>query len=373
MPKSAPRTWLLVGITAAAATPAPSQEGAEIEDLRALMLSGGATLVGLFPDDSRVLDDQTLSVDLDIERPTRNGRWLAYFEGNSSLDPQAASTIVIESNADAGTAVDADLDGRIQLSEVNFRRALSRGRYLTAGLLDPSSYLDRSRITNDENVQFLGASFVQNPTIGFPDYTLGAVYQAPASERRPEINAVLTSSHGIADNPNLSYSQLLQIAENDKGVFGAVGLGWINEQRLIRIGAWINTRPHEELSGGEATHENRGLYAVFGHAWGIHAINLRLGRADDDVSIASRFASFAYRLRLRERDAFGIGMARAWVSPEITDPLRNDSVHVEAYLRLSVTAAAHVTISAQRVRHSGFVATPDDPRESIRSKVGLLL
>jgi len=72
---------------------------------------------------------------------------------------------------------------------------------LTVGLLDPSGYLDRRRITNDENVQFLGASFVNNPTIEFPDYTLGLVYERPGNAGGPQINAVLTSSNGLIDNP----------------------------------------------------------------------------------------------------------------------------------------------------------------------------
>ena len=33
-----------------------------------------------------IADDRTLSADLNIERATRNGRWLAHVEGNTSLD-----------------------------------------------------------------------------------------------------------------------------------------------------------------------------------------------------------------------------------------------------------------------------------------------
>jgi hypothetical protein len=108
-----------------------------------------------------------------------------YLEGNSTLDASRASSVLVETNADAGTALDPDRRGRVQLSELNYQLHRPAGRELTFGLLDASGYLDRTRITNDENVQFLGASFVNNPTIEFPDYTLGAVYQSPAAGRRP--------------------------------------------------------------------------------------------------------------------------------------------------------------------------------------------
>jgi hypothetical protein len=326
-------------------------------------LAGGVTSVVLVADGSAVRDDATLSVDLNVVRTTERGEWLVYLEGNSSLDDDRASTVIAESNADAGTALDADRRGRIQLSELHYRLELGE-HALTVGLLDPSSYLDRTRITNDENVQFLGASFVNNPTIEFPDYTLGAVYQRPAEGRRPQLNAVLAGSNGLADNPNVSYSQLLRVTEDDRGAFAAVGFGWPTEERLVRAGVWLNTRSHAQLTSSDGDHDNYGWYAAFGRSWRAHAMSLRIGAARERVTFGSGFAAVAYRYRFQEH-AVGFGVARVQLSPAVDSPALDDTTHTELFGRWAIRSAAHLTLSAQRIRHSGFHSAPGDPRRAI--------
>jgi Carbohydrate-selective porin, OprB family len=349
--------WRHGVLAAAVASVAPSlANGVE--------LSGGLTAIGLFPSSAPIADDRTLSVDLNLVQRYEHGQLFAYLEGNSSLDERRASTVLVESNADAGTALDPDRRGRVQLSELNYQLHRPAGRELTFGLLDASGYLDRTRITNDENVQFLGASFVNNPTIEFPDYTLGVVYQSPAVGRRPQINAVLTSSNGLADNPNLSYSQLFQVADAGKGVFAAAGLGWPKETRLTRVGAWINTREHDDVNGLPGGGRNYGMYAVFGQSWRAHAMNLRVGLANEDVTRGSAFVALAYRYRLREH-AIGAGIAHTFLSPAVVERLLDDSTHVEIFARLAIAPTMHLSVSAQWLHNSGFHAAPSDPRHSV--------
>jgi hypothetical protein len=321
-------------------------------------VSGGVTAVGLYPTGALIADDRTMSADVYLRHATSGGSLLIYFEGNSTLNERRASTALIESNADAGTAIDPDRHGRIQVSEINYELQRPAGDKLTFGLLDASGYLDRTRITNDENVQFLGASFVNNPTIEFPDYTLGAVYQRPGAGARPEVNAVLTSTHGLVDNPNLSYSQLLQFSANDRGAFAALGLGWANERRLARVGGWVNTRPHDTLTLDRRDATNYGVNSVFGRSWGAHAMSVRLGAANDEVTLGSRFVSLAYRYRYRLRDhAIGAGVAkdrrRQWLRswprdvPAAAEPCRT-MVGRARHTLLGVHAhARHVTRHGQ--------------------------
>jgi len=327
--------------------------------------NGGVTAVSLNPRGSSAEDDQTLSADLYLQHRGRSGSWLVYVEGNSSLDVDAASTILIEANADAGTALDPDRSGRIQISELNYRTGLDDGAFLTFGLLDASGYLDRTRITNDENVQFLGASFVNNPTIAFPDYTIGVVYERPADGLRPQLNAVLASANGLADNPNLSYSQLLRLTDDNDGAFAAVGLGWPSERHLIRVGAWVNTRPHGALDNSRDNATNYGGYAVYGRSWRNHGLNVRIGAANEQLVEASRFVSVAYRLRWRQH-AFGAGIARSFLSPAINDPDKDDSTQIELFTRINLTPTIHFTVSIQRLIHSGLISAASDPRESAR-------
>ena len=327
---------------------------------------GGFTLVSLDADDDRISADQTLSADLFALLQGERGRWFFYLEANSSLESSNVSTVIPEANADAATAIDPDGGGRIQLSEINYRFSLQDGGGLTAGLIDPTAYLDRSRITNDENVQFLGTSFVNNPTIGFPDYTLGLVYERPRTPSFPQLNAVLTSATGLADNSSLSYSELVELDGDNDGAFAAISLGWPSERRLVRAGAWINTRPHRALAEqtGNRDRNNYGAYLVYGLTDGPHGLNVRMGLANDAVSRAARFAALAYRYQWRQH-ALGAGVSHTVLSGAVRGPGFDDTTHFEVFGRFTIGGRVHLTASLQSLLHSGFVASGSDPRDRV--------
>ncbi|MBA1333320.1 hypothetical protein QQ73_20495, partial [Candidatus Endoriftia persephone str. Guaymas] len=93
--------------------------------------------------------------------------------------------------------------------ELHYAISLASGE-LVAGLIDASSFLDASEVANDETAQFLGAGFVNNPTIEFPDYSLGAVWHYDATVDHPGLTLLLSSSHGLADNDG-KYDQLFDL------------------------------------------------------------------------------------------------------------------------------------------------------------------
>ena len=326
---------------------------------------GGITTVYQTTSDSRIDSEFTASADLGVSWHRRLGSWWMYLEGNTSPQSSGVTTFLPEANADAGTALDDDREGRIQLSELNFRFDLRRERALTLGLLDPSAYFDQSRITNDENTQFLGVAFVQNPSIEFPDYTLGAVYEHPFMNG-PLLRLALTSSNGIADNPNVSYSQLVDVDDQDKGVFAAIGASWKAESWLLKTGAWTNTAPHETFDGDRDGAENYGAYLTAGYQRGRNALNLRLGLANPEVSAASRFSALAYQ-RSYSRTVLGIGAARTWLSPEVDDTDRDDTTQLETYLRYEVIRGLFATADVQYLINSAF----DSSNESRDDRVAV--
>ena len=123
-----------------------------------------------------------------------------------------------EANTDAGTALDRHRNGRIQISEFDYLHRRGRRHALTLGLIDPSSYFDQRRIASDENTQFLGASFTGSPTIAFPDYTPGGVYERTGT-RGVTVRAAIAGSNGLADNPDASCAQPLELDAPGKGLF----------------------------------------------------------------------------------------------------------------------------------------------------------
>lgn len=325
-------------------------------------LFGGVTLITLGADASGVDPEITASGDLFVSHTGSRGDWLFYVEGNTSLDGDGISTVFAEANADAGTALDRNRNGRLQISEANYRFAVADGAHLTLGLIDATAYLDRTRITNDENLQFIGVPFVNNPTIEFPDYTLGFALEAGSGEHGMRINAVAAASNGLADNPKVSYSQLLQIDGPGKGVFAGAGLGWLSEAQLLRFGAWVNTRSHESLGNGSPGHDNYGVYGVYGLSRGRHALSIRAGAAREDVSLAARFLALAYRLQWREH-ALGAGVARTFLSDDAGEAGLSHGTQAEIFARMAIAGGrAHVTGSLQYLRNSSFVARREDPR-----------
>jgi hypothetical protein len=55
--------------------------------------------------------------------------------------------------------------------------------------------------------------------IAFSDYTLGAVLRILGSNRRPEVAVIVFGADGIADTPDQSYQDLLDLNDDGRGLF----------------------------------------------------------------------------------------------------------------------------------------------------------
>ncbi|MDA1074202.1 MAG: hypothetical protein O3A63_05485 [Proteobacteria bacterium] len=135
-------------------------------------------------------------------------------------------------------------DGGLQISEISYTFFLQADRSLMIGLIDPSAWLDRGRIANDENKHFLNGSFVQNATIEYPDYTVGGVFRAPGNSSRPEITVVVSGSDGITDVPDRSYQDLLDLNSEGRGLFLGAGASWLFDHWSFRAGGWFRNDDH---------------------------------------------------------------------------------------------------------------------------------
>ena len=147
----------------------------------ALAVNSGTIVTLQDASDSRIYNEGLASVDIVATLRTGNGRWLLYVEGETSPRSQGVSSLLPEANQDAGTAVDRDDNGRLQVSELNYLWNLGESA-LAMGLLNPAGPVDNSDVANNEASEFLAKTLVNNPTIAFPDYALGMVYfYEPAS------------------------------------------------------------------------------------------------------------------------------------------------------------------------------------------------
>ena len=318
-------------------------------------VEGGMTFTAQTSDDSRVDDEAFASFDLVTTIPTRGGEWTIYLEGNTTPQSDHVSTLISESNGDVGSATNRDGDGRIQLSEIHYTTDVGPGS-LTVGLVDASGFLDGSDVANDETSQFLGGTFVNNPTIGFPDYTLGFAYHID-NKNGPDYTFFLGSSHGLGDNSKKSYSQLVNVgddidATHEKGVFAAAEIGLPIAGTSVRAGIWTNTSD-QDRHDGNGTDENYGIYGVVDGSAGKVKWNMRLGWANEDVSSAESFISFA-----GEMPVAGMTLGAAIGHVKQSDPAQtattDDTTHAEIYLRHDYSDSFSITPSIQFIENSGF-------------------
>lgn len=322
---------------------------------------GGITTVVQHADDSRADTEVTASADLFATLATGGGEWLLYVEASTKPRLRGVSRFYPTANGDAGSVLTNDGDGGVQISEFNYTIRPGGGNSLMLGLIDPSAWLDRGRIANDENQHFLNGSFVNNATIEFPDYTLGMVYRSTARGRRPEVTVVIAGSDGIADLPDRSYQDLLDFNDEGRGLFAGSGASWLFDRLSLRIGAWIRTDDHEVAGRPEEKEDNFGVYGVFGWQSGPHALNVRTGFANTDVSVAGNFLGVAYQ-RAFQFGLFGIGAAHTAISSGYRTGNRDSAFDSEIFLRIPILGGAgHVTPSIQYVEVPGFDATETVP------------
>ncbi len=333
------------------------------------LVEAGITTTYQTTNDAQVREEITFSGDLVLRWQGEMSEFYSYIEANNSPRQMGVSSVLPEVNADAGSALDDERRGRVQLSELGYRHFFNPQQTLSIGLLDVTAYFDQSRIASDENAQFLAVPFVQNPTIEFPDYSLGAVYEHQLGDGLA-LRTALASSNGLADNPNLSYAQLVNVGEEHKGVFAIAAITKSNSHWLMRTGLWLNSADHSRLDQSAGEQRNYGGYGLVGYKTGQHAVNLRVGRANDTVSPIAGFVGVSYQY-VYSSWVLGSGAALMQVSSHmpveaaVIEPA--DTRHYEIYARYEVNPSLFVTTDAQYLVNSRFnqLAAPYHPHQTI--------
>lgn len=322
---------------------------------------GGLTTVYQWADDSRADAELTASADLGATIKIGRGELFIHIEGSSTPKSRGASTFYPTANGDSRSVLTKDGDGGLQVSEFNYTIVSEDKSSITFGLINPSAWLDKGRIANDENNHFLNGSLVNNATIEFPDYTLGVVRRLAASAGRPELSFVLSGSDGIADLPDRSYQDLLDLNEEGRGVFLGVGAVWDSGPSEWRLGAWARTDDHSLPFSQNDGGKNYGVYAVYNWRSGRDAWNVRVGFANPDVSVAERFLSLAYQRKLAEGQ-LGIGAAHTRISDTFRSTEGSRAWDAELYYRLPIFSGnGHLTPHLQYVVVPGIEASDTVP------------
>lgn len=330
-----------------------TRHGAVNKTVEKPSLEGGYTMTYQSVNSHQIHSELLASLDLLSTVPLGSGKLTIYAEGSTTAKTNAVSNILPTANGDAGSALDSNAEGRLQISELHYTWTLPSG-YLYTGLIDPAGLLDSSEIANDETRQFIGTSFINNPSIHFPDYTLATAWHITRKPSLPGLLLFLGSSHGLADNSKASYAQLFDINAPGKGVFAAIELDFALLDRSIRPGIWLNTADHEQLDNSSNRTSNYGFYTSIDSQIGKNAQwNLRFGMANKDVSAVSAFIATALEYPVKD-GVWGIGIARSWASPQLTNVQSRYKMQAEVYYRFTVAAGFELTPSIQWLHNSDF-------------------
>lgn len=346
-----------LAVAALAVQAAPALEfrhGAVPVHVNGISVETGTVMTFQHASDSRIQDELLASLDIVSTIPTANGQWLLFVEGNTSPRQQGVSTLSAEANQDAGSALDRDDHGRLQVSSLHYLWYLGADA-LALGLINPAGPLDNSEIANNETSQFLATTLVNNPTIAFPDYALGMVYFLKPAHSRLDVTFLLSSSHGLGDNPDKSYAELVDVGAEGKGIFADAEVVWNHTHHTWRGGVWIQTAKNTYLDGSGKTADNYGIYLNTDHRFGAYGVNVRLGMANPKVSEAAQFVGLAVE-RSQGKNAAGIGYTYTFVSSEAGSG-KGDRAQAEAYYRFEVSHNLSITPSIQAIHNSGFETT----------------
>lgn len=229
---------------------------------------------------------------------------------------------------------------------------------------------DCNAYANDENSQFLNPALVNNPTIPFPDFGLGAILlyspvdiwyisigaaDAQADRRETGLN---TAFHNRADFAYMAESGLLPSFNSPAG----------DLQGAYRVGLWYDPKPTALGQDRKTYRDNVGWYIsvdqmVFKEKNGVNngqglGLFARYGYAPSRAYPVSQFVSAGIQykglLAGRDDDTFGVGWAKGYTSDAAKDDFASDYESVfETYYNIALNPKIYLTPSIQYIQNPG--------------------
>jgi hypothetical protein len=299
----------------------------------------------------RIADEGSGAADLSISVPAAGGAFEVELKGATTPRAGGVTGGLSVANASVGETLDADDRGRIVAWQLFYRHDVGNGS-LAAGLIDAAGWIDGNDVANDEFTQFMGVTFVNNPTIDFPAASVGVAYNMGLAGGWG-LAAVAMNATGVEPR----YRRAFDLGQHGNGAFTALEAQWSDSAVSGNVGAWLNTRHHD--TDGDGIDDDRlgkghayGIYGNLSGGLGAGQWNLRAGWAAPRVQSAAGFLGLTYSYPL-PRAVLGAGVSRTFASDRVAGP-RADLVQTEIYGRLQVTKRLTVTADLQHVAHSGF-------------------
>ena len=259
-----------------------------------------------------------------------------------------------------------------QFSEYWYEHTFADGLLtVRIGKMDATADCDTNAFANDECTQFLNGALVNNPTIPFPDYALGAqATLRPDSRFYLTVGAWDANAEGWtsgADTALRGDSQWFVLAEAGIEV-NIPTRGGAQLPGTYRVGAWHDPLRYETIGSAEPRKGESGWYLSFDQmvykesaeeddtqGLGLFA---RYGYAPDHYSAVEHFWSVGLHYQglvpTRDDDVLGFGIAQGKLGrpARSTTPHDNETVY-ECFYNIAIGLGASLTLDLQYVKHPG--------------------
>jgi porin len=236
---------------------------------------------------------------------------------------------------------------------------------------------DGNLYANDENTQFLNAALVNNPTIPFPDYGLGAiVYWNPADDWYLSVGAADAQADKRETGLKTAfYGEDYWIYMAETGITPRLGSARGELQGAYRVGVWYDPQLKAHSDSVSSHRDDTGVYVScdqrltrengdFGDDQGLGAF-FRYGYAPSRSNDLTQFYSFGVQyqglLEGRDDDVLGVGYAHGVFSDGADATYTEDYESVlEAYYSAQVSERITLSPSVQYVTNPGDQAMTGD-------------
>lgn len=236
---------------------------------------------------------------------------------------------------------------------------------------------DGNAYANDENTQFLNAALINNPTIPFPDYGLGAIiYWNPIEHWYLSAGAADAQADRREIGFNTTFHDedyIVYMAET--GVTPQLDCANGPLQGAYRVGVWYDPQPKAHSDSDRLYSDDSGLYLSFDQAV------TKENRAEDDTQGLETFFRYGYApsrtndvtqfysggvqyeglLCGRDEDVLALGYAHGAFSDAASSTYTSDHESVvETYYSFVLTPWMIISPSIQYVFNPGGDEATDD-------------
>ncbi len=268
-----------------------------------------------------------------------------------------------------GVNADAIGNRSLDIVELFYEVSLTERLSLTVGKIDFSGFFDASAYANDEVTQFLNGALVNNPTVPFPDYSLGVILSCDLADSWYLMGGIADAQ---ADGRETGFNTMFHGEDYfvylvETGVTPQLDSPNGSLQGTYRVGFWYDPQPKPDWSTKQYRDDN-GFYISCDQMLakensdsediqGLGAF-ARYGYAPSKTNDLTNFYSFGVQYQGlfdgRDDDVLGLGYAHGCFSDKANITYTEDYESVaELYYSAQITPWMAISPSVQYVGNPG--------------------